>query len=390
MTSKFSIRDASMGIALFLICAFFALHPEGGQFLSPQNLSNLSIELAITATLALGMLLVLLPGMIDLSVGSGVGMLGGIASVLIIRPSYILGIDMAGWPAPVALLAALLIGMGLWYFMGRIIAYQKVPAFIITLGGLLIFNGIHWLVIRNSTIPVAPGGTENILSLLTTYYFPAWGSYAIFALVSAAVIWSALKNRQSRKQHGFTLEDGELTFFKTFIGIQVLLLLVVVMNLHKGLPLTLVILGVVAWWVQVLTRHMRFGRYLYAIGGNEEAARLSGIPVEKVVVSAFVALGAIVALTGFMQTAYGGYSTTTVGKLMELDAIAACVIGGTSLKGGRGTVLGVLFGALIMATLLNGMTLLAVSPEMKLIARGTVLVLAVWMDVYLARTGKAA
>ena len=134
-----------MAIALFLICAFFALHPEGGQFLSPQNLSNLSIELAITATLALGMLLVLLPGMIDLSVGSGVGMLGGIASVLVIRPSYILGVDMAGWPAPVALLAALLFGMGLWYFMGRIIAYQKVPAFIITLGGLLIFNGMHWL-----------------------------------------------------------------------------------------------------------------------------------------------------------------------------------------------------------------------------------------------------
>lgn len=379
-----------MAIALFLICAFFALHPEGGQFLSPQNLSNLSIELAITATLALGMLLVLLPGMIDLSVGSGVGMLGGIASVLVIRPSYILGVDMAGWPAPVALLAALLFGMGLWYFMGRIIAYQKVPAFIITLGGLLIFNGMHWLVIRNSTIAVAPGGTENIFSLLTTFYFPAWGGYAIFAFVSAALAWGALSNRRSRKQHGFTLEDGETAFMKTFIGIQVLLLLVVVMNLHKGLPLSLVILGVIAWWVQVLTRHMRFGRYLYAIGGNEEAARLSGIPVEKVIVGAYVALGAIVALTGFMQTAYGGYSTTTVGKLMELDAIAACVIGGTSLKGGRGTVLGVLFGALIMATLLNGMTLLAVSPEMKLIARGTVLVLAVWMDVYLARKGKAA
>lgn len=385
MNNKISIRDISMAIALFLICAFFTLHPRGGQFLSPQNLSNLSIELAITATLALGMLLVLLPGMIDLSVGSGVGMLGGIACVLIIRPDYIFGIDTGGWPAVLALPATLGLAMGIWYFMGRLIATQKVPAFIITLGGLLIFNGIHWLVIRNSTIPVAPGGSENIYSILTTYYFPGWAGYLIFALVSAGIVRGVLKGRQGRKAHGFPLEDGELTFLKTFLGIQVLLLLVVVMNQHKGVPLSLIILGAVVFFVQMLTRHTPFGRYLYAIGGNEEAARLSGIPVEKIVIGAYIILGAIVALTGFMQTAYGGYSTTTVGKLMELDAIAACVIGGTSLKGGRGSVLGVLFGALIMATLLNGMTLLALSPELKLIARGTVLVLAVWMDVVLAR-----
>ena len=123
---------------------------------------------------------------------------------------------------------------------------------------------------------------------------------------------------------------------------------------------------------------------MYAIGGNEEAARLSGVPVEGVVIVGFMTLGLIVALTGFLQTAYGGYTTTTVGNLMELDAIAACVIGGTSLKGGRGSVLGVLFGALIMAVLLNGMTLLAVSPELKYIARGAILVLAVWMDVWLS------
>ena len=127
------------------------------------------------------------------------------------------------------------------------------------------------------------------------------------------------------------------------------------------------------------------GRENYAVGGNEEAAVISGIPVEKVVVGAFSMMGAIVAITGFMQTSYSGASTTTVGDLMELDAIAACVIGGVSLKGGRGTVLGVLFGALIMACLLNGMTLLAVSPEFKFIARGAVLSLAVWMDVRLAR-----
>lgn len=135
----------------------------------------------------------------------------------------------------------------------------------------------------------------------------------------------------------------------------------------------------------MVTQHTPFGRYLYAIGDNEEAAALSGIPIQKVVIGAYALLGGVVALTGFMQTAYAGASTTTVGDLMELDAIAACVIGGTSLKGGRGTVMGVLFGALIMTSLLNGMTLLAVAPEMKYMARGVVLILAVWMDVAVAK-----
>ncbi len=130
-----------------------------------------------------------------------------------------------------------------------------------------------------------------------------------------------------------------------------------------------------------------FGRYLYAIGGNAEAAVACGVPVGRTVVGAFMIMGAIVALTGFMQTAYAGASTTSVGELMELDAIAACVIGGASLKGGRGTVLGTMSGALIMASLLNGVTLMAVAPEWKLIIRGLVLVLAVWMDVRLKDRG---
>lgn len=153
----------------------------------------------------------------------------------------------------------------------------------------------------------------------------------------------------------------------------------------RGIPLSVVILGVVALLVYVVTQHTPFGRYLYAIGDNEEAAALSGIPIQKVVIGTYALLGGVVALTGFMQTAYAGASTTTVGDLMELDAIAACVIGGTSLKGGRGTVMGVLFGALIMTSLLNGMTLLAVAPEMKYMARGVVLILAVWMDVAVAK-----
>lgn len=385
MRNRDTLRNASMGLALLLMGTFFALHPRGGQFLSPQNLSNLSIELAVTATLALGMLLILLPGLIDLSVGSGVGMIGGIAAVLVSRPEYLLGEGASGLPAPIAMLVALALAMGIWGLMGTLIVRQRMPAFIITLGGLLVFQGVHWSVIRNSTVPVVSGGSDNLLSLLTTWYFPHWAGYALCAAAAAGLAIATVSSRRGRIAHGFPVEDGEIAFLKVFVAAQALLLLVVLMNGHKGLPLPLAILGLVALAVHVVVRHTRFGRYLYAIGGNEEAARLSGVPVSRVVVLAFVLIGAVTALTGFMQSAYGGYSTTTVGKLMELDAIAACVIGGTSLRGGRGSVTGVLFGALVMAVLLNGMTLIAVSPELKLVARGAVLVLAVWMDVFLSR-----
>jgi D-xylose transport system permease protein len=374
MQSKKSLRDFSLVIALVVICAFFAI--VSPQFLSARNLSLLTTELSITATLAMGMLLIILPGNIDLSAGSGVGLLGGIASVLVFEHK---------WPAPVAMGIAFAIGILLWFCMGNLVVRQKMPAFIITLGGLLIFKGLFWLVIHNSTIPIAQGGRANLYSVLTTFYLSPIAGYVLAALIVVALVAAKLRARKARQAYGFAVEDGELVFLKLFLAAQVIFLFVVVTNKFRGIPFSAVILGVTAFAVYVLTTHTPFGRYLYAIGGNEEAAIISGIPVEKVVVSSFSIMGAIVAITGFMQTSYSGASTTTVGDLMELDAIAACVIGGVSLKGGRGTVSGVLFGALIMACLLNGMTLLAVSPEFKFIARGAVLSLAVWMDVRLGR-----
>ena len=164
-----------------------------------------------------------------------------------------------------------------------------------------------------------------------------------------------------------------------------LFIAVTVLNMYRGVPLSGVILGATAVGIYVLTQHMAFGRYLYAIGGNEDAAMVSGVPVRRTTIMAFSIAGGLVALTGFLQTSYAGSSTTSVGDLMELDAIAACVIGGVSLKGGRGTVMGVMAGALIMASLLNGLTLISAPPEIKFITRGIVLALAVWMDVRLNR-----
>lgn len=377
MDKRINLRDFSMLIALILIAAYF--YTRDARFLSSRNLAQLGIELSATAVLALGMLLVILPGHIDLSVGSGVGLIGAIAAVLIVN---------ADWaPLPALALTALL-SIAIYAGMGFIIIRERVPAFIITLGGLLVFKGAHWLVIKSETVPVAPGGEENLYSRLTTYYLPSALGYALAALCVATIGYFVWREYRRRTARGLAI-DGELAFLRWFLSSQVLFLFVLVMDQYKGVPLAALLLGLVALMVHILLQQTRLGRYLYAIGGNEEAAIVAGVPVQKVVIGAFALMGAVVALAGYLQTAFGGATTTTTGQLMELDAIAACVIGGTSLKGGQGSVVGVLFGALIMAMLLNGMTLLAVSPENKFIARGVVLALAVWMDVRLSQSRTA-
>ncbi len=360
-----------MPLALLVIFIYFAI--QSPAFLSSRNLSMLAIEVSITAVLALGMFLIILPGHIDLSAGSGVGLIGGLSAVLIFEYS---------WPAPLALLVGLVVAALIWYAMGSIIVRERVPAFIITLGGLLAFRGLHWLVIHNATVPVCRGGQTNLYSVLTTYYISPTVGYILGAAIVIGL--SSLRWSEYQRRKG-DARDGEQIFLQTFVAAQAVFFFVLICNSYRGIPLPALVLGGVAFLIYVLTTQTPFGRYLYAIGGNEEAAIVSGVPVTTITTGAFLIMGLIVAITGFLQTAYSGASTTTVGSLMELDAVAACVIGGTSLKGGRGTVGGVLLGALIMAALLNGMTLLAVSPESKYIARGVVLALAVWADVRLSK-----
>ncbi len=374
MKPRVSLQHLAMPLALLGVCVFFALREPA--FLGSRNLTQLIVEFSITGTLALGMFMILLTGQIDLSVGSGVGLVGGIAAVLVFHQ---------GWPAPLALLAAFAVALLLWMLMGTLIVRQRIPSFIITLGGLLIFKGLFWLVIQNSTVPVSRGDRENLYSLLTTYYLP--GNVGLLLAVGVVVTLGVItwRGRAARTAHGLPTRN---TGTETGIWIAQaagVIGLAIVCNGFRGVPLSLVILAATAGAVHFLTSHTPFGRYLYAIGGNEEAAVLSGIAVNRVLIGAYVLMGVTVALTGFMTTAYSGASTTTVGDLMELDAIAACVIGGTALRGGRGSVGGVILGALIMTALLNGMTLLAVAPEAKFIARGAVLTLAVWMDVKLTR-----
>ena len=374
MKNPAAFKSLALPAALVAVAVFFAVREPA--FLGARNLTQLLIEFAMVGTLALGMFLIILTGNIDLSVGSGVGLIGGVAAVLVTGQ---------GWPAGGALVAGLAAAVALWTLMGALIVKQHIPSFIITLGGLLIFKGLFWLVIESATVPVSRGDEDNAYSLLTTYYLPGAAGLGL-ALAASLLVWIfSLRARAARRAAGLPDTPWRETAADPATVTVLLFVVALVCNRFRGVPLALVILGAVTALVYFLTRHTPFGRYLYAIGGNEEAARLSGIRVDRVLIGAFAFMGAMVAVTGFMTTAYSGASTTTVGELMELDAIAACVIGGTALKGGRGTVWGVLLGALIMTVLLNGMTLLAVTPEMKFIARGAVLALAVWLDVKLGR-----
>ena len=372
--NKLSIREFSLFIALVCIWIFFAiLNPD---FLGARNISKLGVDLAMTTIVAFGMLLVLLPGQIDLSVGSGAAFLGGIASTLVFNYSL---------PAPVALLIGLITGIIIWALMGLVIVHHKLPAFIITLGGLLIFRGLDHKIIGGSNVPVTGAGSQNLYAALTESNVPPVIGWVIVVIISLALIFKTIQHRKRRAQFSFENEEKEMSFLKVFIVIQALILALIMFNQYQGIPLPVIILSVVGAFVYYLTEHHRLGRYLYAIGSNEEAARLSGIPIERCIVYAFIILGVLTALTGFIQASFVGSSTPQACEYLELDAIAACVIGGTSLKGGRGNVFGVLLGSLIMVSLVKGMTLMGMEPEDKLIARGSVLVLAVWLDIYLAR-----
>ena len=276
MSKPLEWRDLSLLVVLLALGVFFGLLAP--QYLSARNLSMLTIEFAITSVLSLGMLLVILPGHIDLSAGSGVGLIGGVAAVLIMRYEV---------PAELAMLAAIALALLLWRAQGFVIWSQGIPAFIITLGGLLACKGLFWLTIRNQTVPVSPGGQSNLLSVLTTTYLPPVPSYLLGAVVIGLLGLSALRSHRRACQEAAvqakTPPDGELAFLRWLLAAQALALVVLTCGQFRGLPLPLLILATVAVVVQVVTQHTRLGRALYAIGGNEEAAVLSGIPVGKVV-----------------------------------------------------------------------------------------------------------
>jgi len=266
---------------------------------------------------------------------------------------------------------------------GSLVAYLNIPSFIVTLGGLQAWRGIILKLTKGATIPVE---LPVFRSLGRDFIDPRIG-YGLAAAGIAAVIWSNLRRSRARRRHGLQALSGGAMIARIVVPSIVVVAFIFLMNQAGGVPIPVIFLLAVALAGAFLTSNTTFGRYLYAIGGNPDAARLSGINLKRYVLAAFCLMGALAGLASLLHTARVGSASPDAGTLMELDAIASCVIGGTSLMGGRGTVFGTVLGALILASLDNGMSLLNVENWAQYVVKGGVLVAAVGFDMFGRRKG---
>ncbi|MBS1792563.1 MAG: sugar ABC transporter permease [Acidobacteria bacterium] len=362
-----SLRAYTMLGALILIWLFFHWQ-TGGTFLSSGNLSNLMLQTSVTGILAVGMLMLIVAGQIDLSVGSVLALAGGVAAIALTNWGYGLG---------VSILLAIAVGVAIGIIHGTLVAYGKIPAFIVTLGGLLAWRGAIKGVSHSETVSVADQTFKTFGQGLMTLG-TGWG---LGALAIAALLFFAFQRAKSQKDYGLGEADYKKELLKTILPIIAIVAFVVAMNSSGGVPVPVLIFLAVAIFGTFVTNSTTFGRYLYAIGGNSDAARLSGIDTKRNILKVYMLLGVLTGIAAIVFTARQGSATPDAGTLKELEAIAACVIGGASLMGGRGTVFGACLGALIMASLDNGMSLLNIRDFVQEIVKGAILVAAVGADM---------
>ncbi|HYO63386.1 MAG TPA: hypothetical protein VER08_06990 [Pyrinomonadaceae bacterium] len=363
-----ALRAYTMLFALVAIWIYFHYATEG-IFLDARNFSNLMRQTAVTGVAAVGMLMVIVTGNIDLSIGSMLGFVGVLAGTL--------QGEAYGWGLVPTLLVAVGVAVVLGGAQGALVSRANIPAFIVTLGGLLAWRGLALGMAKGETIPLRVPGFKEIGQ---QYVSPQIG-YVIAALAVAAVVWFNLRRHRARRRYGLEGASTLSLAARVLIPSLVVVGFIWMLNSYAGVPVPVIILIVVALFGAFLTQNTTFGRYLYAIGGNPEAARLSGINVRAHIWAVFCLMGALVGVASVIYTARVGAASPDAGNLLELDAIAACVIGGTSLMGGRGTVFGACLGALFMASLDNGMQLLNVQNYTQFIIKGTILVAAVGLDM---------
>jgi D-xylose transport system permease protein len=396
--------------ALLIIWIGFQIMTDG-LFLTPRNLWNLSVQTASVAVMATGMVLVIVTRNIDLSVGSILGFVGMFMGVLQaeILPQIIGFNNPATWI--ITLLAGILLGASIGAFHGVIIAFLNVPSFIVTLGGLLVWRGATWFVTRGRT--VAPmdvnfrlmgGGTEGSIG--------ATASWIVAVLACIAIVATIINSRKQRKRFGFPRRPVWAEYFLSVLGCALVIGAVAVANhyywptniarkyadangiawpegglqIPHGIAIPVLMAVVVGIVMTFISTRLRFGRYVFAIGGNPEAAELAGIKTRWVTVRIFALMGMLCAIAAAISTARLNAATNAQGELDELYTIAAAVIGGTSLAGGTGTIAGAMLGAFVMQSLQSGMVLLGIDSPLQRIVVGIVLVVAVWLDtVYRGR-----
>jgi putative multiple sugar transport system permease protein len=342
----------------------------------PLNLTNIVLQNSYIIIMALGMLLIIVAGHIDLSVGSVAGFIGAVAAVL-----------MVSWKVDVtiAVIVCLALGGAIGAAQGYFIAYHRIPAFIVTLAGMLIFKGLALTVLGGASVGPFPKEFQLLSSGFLPDPFPGDFnvlSMALGAATTALIVWANVRKRRNEQAHGLAEEPNAI-----FVGRNVLiaagfLTFSYLLSTYKGLPNVLVVMfALIAAFVFVTTR-TTIGRRVYAMGGNEKAAKLSGINTERLTFLAFVNMGVLAALAGLIFAARLNVATPKAGLGFELDVIAACFIGGAATTGGVGKVTGAVIGAFIMGVMNNGMSIMGIGIDWQQVIKGAVLMLAVFLDVY--------
>ncbi len=387
-----NLRSYTLVIALALIWLIFGIAKPS--FWSPDNVANVIRQMGIIAIMACGMVFVIVTGGIDLSVGYGAGFVSVIAAYLqyYILDGFVVaiipGIDPAARAVVTAAIAVILsIGVGviIGFLQGAVVAYLGVPAFIVTLGGMFVFKSGVLLVTNGLTIKI----NNRVFANLAQGSLPPLAGIILAILVSALIFAFVLMGRKGKRKYGIEPKSLPADIFKAAAFSALIFAYVLIVNVVSGVPVLVVILGCIAIFMSYLSMNTRFGRYTYAIGGNREAARLSGINIKKTLLRVFVAMGTLTGIAGVMLAADVAAGTTGAGGGYELDVIASCILGGTSTLGGEGTVFGALVGALIMQSLTNGLQMVGINSNWQYLIKGLVLILAVYADIQMKKKKKA-
>lgn len=383
---KKNIRQYAMLIALVVIMIFFQIATKG-ILLVPMNVTNLILQNGYVFILAIGMTLTILTGgNIDLSVGSLCALIGAIAGTLIITMHMNIGLAIV-----LCLLLALVIGIwqGFW------IAYIRIPAFIVTLAGMLLFRGLTVTMLKGLTLAPFPENFQKISSGFIPDIFNEFGTSLNFTAIIVGVILTVLyaviqiKNRIKRQKSGFLVSSITFFIIQIVIMIFVINLFFYWLAAYKGIPIALVFIGTLIVVYTIFNTRTVPGRYLYAMGGNEKAAKLSGINTNKVLFFSYVNMALLAAVAGIMFASRINSASPQAGLNFELDAIGACFIGGASAYGGIGTIPGAIIGALVMGVLNNGMSILGVGSDWQMSIKGLVLLAAVAFDVISKKKSKS-
>ncbi len=373
---KQNIRQNSMLIALVAIMLLFQVLTDG-ILLKPLNITNLILQNSYILIMAIGMLLVIVAGHIDLSVGSIVAFIGATAAVMMVN--YHINFM-------VTIITCLLLGFAIGAWQGFWVAYVKIPAFIVTLAGMLVFRGLTLVLLQGASIGPFPTSFQRISSGFIPDVFNGKDlhitSIVLTVIFLAVIIFLDFRKRQARVRYGFEVNPIWVFFAKNVFITAAALYFTYLLASYKGFPNVLVVLFILTVAYTFMTTRTVTGRRIYALGGNEKAAKLSGVKTRRMVLLTFANLGLLSALAGLVFAARLNVATPKAGTAFELDVIAACFIGGASATGGIGTVIGALVGALVMGVMNNGMSILGIGIDWQQAIKGLVLLTAVFFDVY--------